>query len=89
MINAELLEAVKTGLSITGEYTDAVLNQKMLAVTNYMVNAGVSEINLYSELGIACVIIGVTDLWNLSSSEISFSPVFGMLVEQLSVKSLP
>jgi hypothetical protein len=85
----ELLTAVKSGLSVSGSYNDTVLTQKMLAVTGYMTNAGVSETNLYSDLGVACICIGVTDLWNLTGGEIQFSPAFGMLVEQLVVVSLP
>lgn len=88
MTQNELLTAVKTGLSITGTFNDNVLSQKMLAVTNYMTNAGVNNTNLYSDLGVACICVGVTDLWNLSGAEIKFSPAFGMLVEQLAVISL-
>lgn len=88
MTQNELLIAVKAGLSISGTYNDTVLTQKMLAVTGYMTNAGVSETNLYSDLGVACICVGVTDLWNLTSGEIKFSPAFGMLVEQLTVVSL-
>lgn len=88
MTQNELLTAVKAGLSVSGTYNDTVLTQKMLAVTNYMTNAGVSNTNLYSDLGVACICVGVTDLWNLSSGEIKFSPAFGMLVEQLAVVSL-
>lgn len=89
MTQNELLTQVKAGLSVSGTYNDTVLTQKMLAVTGYMTNAGVSETNLYTDLGVACICIGVTDLWNLTSAEIKFSPVFGMLIEQLVVKSLP
>lgn len=88
MTNEELLTKVKAGLSVSGTYNDTVLTQKTLAVTNYMTNAGIDETNLYSDVGVACICIGVTDLWNLSSGEIKFSPVFGMLVEQLSVRSI-
>lgn len=89
MTAAELLVEVKTGLSLSGTHNDLVLTQKMLAVTSYMTNAGISDAQLYSPLGVACVCVGVTDLWNLVSGEIKFSNVFGMLVEQLAVKSLP
>jgi len=59
-----------------------------LAVKSYLLNAGIEEELLLGELGVACIIVGVTDLWNLTSSEITFSPAFGMLCEQLCVKSL-
>lgn len=88
MTTEQLLTAVKAGLSINGTYNDIVLTQKLLAVTNYMTNAGVDSTNLYSDLGIACICVGVTDLWNLTGGEIKFSPAFGMLVEQLAVISL-
>lgn len=88
MTTEQLLTAVKAGLSVNGTYNDNVLTQKLLAVTNYMTNAGVNSSNLYSSLGIACICVGVTDLWNLTGGEIKFSPAFGMLVEQLAVISL-
>lgn len=88
LTQSELLDAIKTGLSIIGNYNDAVLTQKMLAVVSYMTGAGVSETKLDSNLGVACICIGVTDLWNLSNGEIKFSSAFGMIVEQLAVMSL-
>lgn len=88
MTTEQVLTAVKAGLSVSGTYNDSVLTQKLLAVTNYMINAGINETILYSNLGIACICVGVTDLWNLTGGEIKFSPAFGMLIEQLAVISL-
>ncbi|MHC1694621.1 MAG: hypothetical protein AB9835_04950 [Eubacteriales bacterium] len=53
MTDAELLEKVKTGLSVSGEYNDASLSIKVQAVKGYMLNAGVSEEQLESPLGVA------------------------------------
>jgi len=89
MADAELLAKVKTGLSISGTQNDAVLTQKMLAVTNFITNAGVNDEQLSSDLGVACICVGVSDLWELTAGDIKFSPVFGKLVEQLAIKSLP
>ena len=88
MTQGELLTAVKAGLTVTGSANDTLITQKMLAVTNYMTNAGINEANLYSDAGITCIVVGVTDLWNLTSGEIVFSPTFGMIMEQLAVKSI-
>lgn len=89
MTQNELLAAVKNGISVSGVFNDNLLTQKILAVTNYMTNSGVNEVNIYSDLGIACICIGVTDLWNLDSGEIKFSPAFGIFIEQMKVISLP
>ena len=88
MTDSDRLTAIKTGLGITGNYQDAVITQKIAAVRLYILNAGVSQEQADSELGIACICIGVTDLWNLSGGDIKFSPAFSLLLEQLAVVSL-
>lgn len=88
MTQAELLEAIKVGLSISGNYNDVLLNQKISAVKNYMTNAGITEVNLYSPLGVEAITTGVTDLWNYTGQEIKFSRAFEMFVEQLYIIGL-
>lgn len=88
MTDTELLEEIKDGLGISGNQHDKMLNSKILAVKNYMVNGGVTTEMLATPLAIAVIIIGVTDLWNLNSGEIKFSLAFNMLLEQLAVSSL-
>lgn len=89
MTNEELLEKVKSGLGITGEYTDGTLSIKVLAVKLYMINAGVTAEQVETELGIATLTIGVNDLWDLKSGEVIFSPAFDILMTQLKAVSMP
>lgn len=91
MIDAVLLQSCKQGMNIPEGNThfDGVLTQKILAVKSFMLGAGVSETMLGDDLSVSVIVLGVTDLWNLSSGEIKFSPVFYLLVNQLSSRSLP
>ena len=84
-----LLAMVKTGLSASGPFNDGTLRIKTVAVKQYMLGAGVSQEQIETELGIATLTIGVSDLWNLESGEIKFSYAFDMcLMPQLKAKSM-
>lgn len=90
MTDQELLEKVKQGLSVGGTFNDNTLKIKTLAVKQYILNAGVTQEQLETELGIATLTVGVMDLWNLSSGEVKFSYAFDMcLMPQLKVVSIP
>lgn len=89
MTNEELLEKVKTGLGITSPYTDGTISIKAIAVKQYMLNAGVTNEIIETELGIAALTVGVNDIWNLKSGEVAFSPAFDILMTQLKAVSLP
>lgn len=89
MTEAELLTKIKSGLGITSNYNDETLSIKMLAVKQYMLNAGITTEQLETDLGIAALTVGVNDLWNLSSGEVKFSPAFNILLTHLQVVSLP
>jgi hypothetical protein len=89
MTDAELLEKVKSGLSIGGTYNDSTLSIKVIAVKQYMLNAGINQEKIETELGIATLTVGVNDLWNLSPGEVKFSQAFNMLCTQLQVVSIP
>ena len=89
-MTTDFLAECKKGLNIPVTTTDfdGTLNQKLLAVKSYMSGAGVSDTMMEDALAVAVVVLGVTDLWNIKSGEVEFSPAFGMLVEQLAVRSL-
>lgn len=91
MTDAALLLEVKKGLNlpITGTHFDGVLAQKIQAVKAFMAGAGVSAELTSSDLGTALIVIGVTDLWNIQSSEVRFSPAFHTILGQLTMASLP
>ena len=88
MTDNDLLTKVKAGLSVTSNFNDNTLLIKTMAVKQYMLNAGISEEQIETELGIEVLTIGVTDLWNLSSGDIQFSPAFNILMEQLKTISM-
>jgi len=89
MTDEELLAKIKEGLSIVGNYNDAQLMTKMLAVKEYMLNAGITIENIESNLGIVTLTIGVLDIWNLTSGDVRFSDIFNNLITQLQIKSMP
>jgi len=89
MTDMELLEKVKAGLGLSGEYTDPAILPKVLATKGYMVNAGVTVEQVESDLGIVCLTVGVNDLWNLTSGEVKFSPAFDIILWQLKAVSMP
>ncbi|WP_375104941.1 hypothetical protein ACDZ28_13610 [Paenibacillus sp. RS8] len=91
MTDTELLAECKAGLGmpIDGTQFDGVLKPKLLAVKSYMAGAGVSAEMLANDLAVGAIVVGVTDLYNLSSGDISFSAVFHVLLTQLACRSLP
>lgn len=84
-----LLVECKKGLNISLSTTalDGVLMQKLLAVKAFMSNAGVSNKAMESPLAVGVITLGVSDLWQLESGEVKFSPVFTTLLSQLVLKS--
>lgn len=87
MAEVDYLAECKKGLNIPVESSafDGTLNQKLLAVKMFMKNAGVSDENMANDLAVGVIVMGVTDLWELKSGEIKFSPVFFTLVNQLAM----
>lgn len=88
MIPEELLIECKKGLNMStepNEIIDSAIMQKILTVKAYLLGGGVSEERFNSNLAIGVIVVGVTDLWNLNSGEIKFSPVFNLLATQLAM----
>lgn len=83
------LKEIKYGLGMTGNSTgaDETLKQKIATVESYLIGSGISNTMMNDPLAIGCIVVGVTDIWNLKSGEIHFSPVFQMLLEQLKARS--
>lgn len=89
MIDEEILEKVKQGLSVDGADNDDTLKIKTMAVKQYMLNAGITQSAIETELGIATLTIGVNDIWLLTPGEIKFSFAFDMcLMPQLKAISM-
>lgn len=89
MDSEELLSKVKIGLDANDtEDNDGNLLIKTIAVKQYMLNSGVSEEQIETELGIATLTIGVNDIWNLTPGALGFSTLFFNFITQLASKSL-
>lgn len=82
----EVLKALS--IDFPSEELKSIIRLKIKSVENYMKNAGINDMNIESDLGKTCIIIGVTDIWNLNAGEIKFSPAFGIIMEQLKVISI-
>lgn len=85
MTDAELLIECKNGLGmqLDSDAFDSPLTQKLIAVKSFMRRAGVSDETLASQDAVGTIVLGVTDLWNVNSGEVKFSPVFYTFVNQL------
>ena len=88
MGNEEILKEVKDLLMISDDSVDRPLMLRMLAVRDYMKNAGVSEAVLQSYSGVLALSIGVNDTWNAPPGEAKFSPGFLNMATQLQAKSM-
>lgn len=88
MTDAEILEKVKKGLGISGEYNDEMLTVYIDTVKDYMRSSGVSEDVLTSSASVGCILLGVNDLWNYGSGSVKFSEVFKQRLIQLSKESV-
>lgn len=85
-MTANLLNECKKGLGLSTEPNDLIdanIEQKINIVLSFLKKAGVSDENLNDDLTVGVIVLGVTDLWNLNSGEIKFSPAFYTLVAQL------
>lgn len=87
MTDAEILAAVKTGLGITTDYQDDLLQLYIDDVKAFMTSAGVPANVLVSSASVGCILRGVADLWNYSSGLTKFSEYFKQRVIQLASES--
>lgn len=87
---ADLVTKCKIALQIdtTTNDLDDLLSQHILAVNGFMSNAGVSDAQMNSDLGVGVIVLGVNELWNLEGTEAEFSKMFHMLLTQLKFMSM-
>lgn len=83
MTAAELLTAVKTRLSLTGNYHDNLITALITDVKEYVTSAGA---NAESDAAVGVIARGVADLWNFGSGDGKFSEVFYQRVSQLVIE---
>lgn len=86
MTDEELLNAVKSGLGITGTYQDETLLLYIDEVKNYLDDAGVSSEIISSSASVGVIIRGVSDLWNYGMGTAKFSEYFYERAIQLKYK---
>ncbi len=80
-----ILEEIKKMLEILAddEEINTSIYLKILAVTNYLTNGGASVSSIESPLGIACIAIGVNDLMERKAGDVTFSPAFNTIANQI------
>lgn len=66
-----LLERVKKSLGITGSYQDDTLTEYINEVKEYLLDAGVSQAVLDSDVSAGVISRGVSDLWNYGDGKLS------------------
>lgn len=87
MTEAELLKRVKTGLGISGDYHDEVLQIYIDSMKEFMRSAGVVEEVVNSSVSVGCIIAGVNDLYNYSSGGVKLSDFTVKRIIQLGYKT--
>lgn len=66
-----LLDRVKKSLGITGEYQDETLTEYINEVKEYLMDAGVPEAVVNSDVSAGVISRGVSDLWNYGTGRLS------------------
>lgn len=83
-----LLDKIKSGLGITGEFQNETLILYIDEVKAFMISAGVSADVVESEVATGCIMRGVADLWNYGAGNTNLSQYFKMRVLQLKMTTL-
>ena len=86
MTDAELLQAVKESLGITGEAQDQTLKRYIQEVEEYLTDGGVSKGFFETEACVGILARGVSDLWSYSGGDVKFSPYFYERAVQLTYR---
>lgn len=81
--DADLLDAIKNILNISGEHFDNTLNFYIEEVKAFLTSAGVRPEVLGSTLAVGCIARGVSDLWNYGNGDTKLSEYFYQRAEQL------
>ncbi|MCB6616065.1 phage head-tail connector protein [Ruminococcus sp. 210702-SL.1.03] len=81
-----ILDDVKTGLGITGNYQDGALNLYIDEVKAFLTDAGVKAETVDSPAAVGVITRGVADLWNYGAGEGALSEYFMQRAIQLKLK---
>ena len=82
-----LLDDVKTGLGITGEYQDSTLSLYISEVKEYLKGAGIPAEIVESAAAVGTITRGVADLWNYGAGEGKLSEYFLQRAIQLKLSA--
>lgn len=82
-----LLDDVKTGLGITGEYQDGTLSLYISEVKEYLKGAGIPAEIVESAAAVGTITRGVADLWNYGAGEGKLSEYFIQRAIQLKLSA--
>lgn len=82
----ELLDKIKKGLGITGNYQDGTLQMYIDEVKSFMVSAGVPSSVVESSEAAGVIMRGVADLWDYGSGSAKLSEYFVQRMNQLAVR---
>ena len=66
-----LLDRVKNSLGITGSYQDDTLTEYINEVKEYLLDAGVPQTVIDSDVSAGVISRGVSDLWNYGAGKLS------------------
>lgn len=83
MTDTELLAKIKNGLGITGDFQNDTLQVYIDEVKAFLLNAGVEQSVIDSDVSVGCIMRGVADLWNYGSGNATLSDYFRMRMLQL------
>lgn len=82
----DILERVKAAIGITGNYQDKTISEYISEVKEYMIDSGVSETVVNSDVSAGTITRGVLDLWNYGG--VKLSDYFIQRVTQLAYKKI-
>lgn len=80
-----ILTKVKASLGITGDYQDDTLVEYIAEVKEYLLDAGVPEGVVNSDVSAGVIARGVSDLWSYGAGKLS--EYFYQRASQLSLKA--
>ena len=83
MNNETILADVKKSLGIEGNYQDGTVNEYILEIVDFLVDAGIETKNISHGL----VARGVADLWSYGAGDGKLSEYFKQRATQLSYKN--
>lgn len=83
MTDAELLNKIKKGLGLTGDFHNDTLQVYIDEVKSFLASSGIARHVIESDVAVGCIMRGVADLWHYGSGNANLSNYFKMRLIQL------